>query len=186
FGSFGLRLPRFCGCGMRPSWLGAAAAALRSLRIPPSKSLRASISATTPNLLSSTGFDPSPPDESRIACRFCRRWPRVGARVRRAEAYPRPRSLSRGRLRKRLARGEAPGAQTFFQLGVAFGIRLCAEVGIRSLSLLGAFIRRLPGADHRLTLLTCLGRRSEEQQADGQRESEPVHPITSSMPPVGR
>jgi hypothetical protein len=77
-----------------------------------------------------------------------------------------------------LARSEVPTVQAILQRDIPFRIRLCTVVGIGSLSLLGAFIRRLPVPDRRLALLARLGRTDQEEQRSGQREPEPVHPTS--------
>src|SRR5208282_2018760 len=140
------------GCATRPSWRGAADVARTFSRIPGSKSPPASISASMPNSLSSTAFDPNRPHEPRAADWSCRRWRKAGPMVTWVEAIPYTAGLRRRWLRKWLARGEVVGIQAFLQLGIPFRNRLRAIVGIGRLHLLGASICRLPGAEHRLTL----------------------------------
>src|ERR1700751_1328516 len=108
------------------------------------------------------------------ARRACRQWPKAGTKDMRAED-PGAQSLG-ARCRKWLAWREDVDAQTFFELGVAFGVRFGIEFRIGGLSLLGAVIHSLPILHGRLAELSCPRADSRHRERSQDRESEQLHP----------
>src|SRR5689334_23909227 len=98
-------------------------------RLPP-----AWIFNSTPSSLSSTELATDRTKAPFGASPHCPRWGKAGRRAtpaerrRRLAPFYRYRVLSGRGLRERRARGEAVGVQALFQLGVAFGVRVGAEI----------------------------------------------------------